>query len=162
MLGKIASRFVICLTIVRCLTSRLALRDGMPDAVCMTRSSRLLIIAIVIALVALCTAAADARPVPGAHAVALTDARSVPSYLQLVRPFRTRCLPMGLVWRMMEVSAYRWNGRALGVQQIGALRTTNTRGSYWLMPGTRDRVEFDGACFHNETLRPVLVAAWVI
>lgn len=147
----------------------------------MTRSDRSLIVAFVVAMALLPMLAMRLVPTdtaaaatPKAHkaqparlaaarprAVALTDARVAPDYLRLVRPSRTRCLPSRIVWGGTEVSAYRWNGRALGPERWGRLRTTRTHGDWWRMPGTRDRVEYDGACFHNETRQAVLVAVWL-
>lgn len=91
------------------------------------------------------------------RAVELSDAIRPPTWMHMVRPGHTynltrRCL--GRSAEVTDVSAYRWDGRALSAQ-----RRDRAGWLYWKHP-KGGRVEFDGCGFWNQTDRPVLVAAW--
>ena len=103
--------------------------------------------------------------VAGAHArpVELSDARVPPTVLAYVGPHDSitfasendgyNC-PASNAW-FSEVSAYRWNGGALGDQHRSAFL------DWWVRPGhPHQRVTFDGITFRNHTRIPVLVAGW--
>lgn len=106
---------------------------------------------------------ADAS-VPQARPVALTEARSAPTYLVYLWPHGSVTYATGNDGHncpgkrggyFSDVSAYAWNGSALGPQRwddIGAY--------YWHVPHHHGRVTFDGSTFNNESRYRVLVAAW--
>jgi hypothetical protein len=105
-------------------------------------------LAAVVLAAAILPASASAQPV--ARAVELSDATAPPRFLQYVKP--------GAVSRSVprctsEVSAYKWDGNALGPQ-----RQDFDGWSYW--DGPRGQVWFDGIGFVNLTRKPVIVAAW--
>jgi hypothetical protein len=90
------------------------------------------------------------------HAVALADAAYAPDYLRVLRPMRatTVARQCGRDGYWPEVSAYKWNGAALGGQRWNAERTL----TYWR--AARGRVTFDGITWRNRTWHAVLVAGW--
>lgn len=55
-----------------------------------------------------------------------------------------------------DVSAYRWDGSALGAQHWNKDQTLQV----WDVPRHRTYVSYDGATFFNHTHRSVLVALW--
>lgn len=106
-------------------------------------------------------AMAQARP------VALADAHSAPSmlhYVQAGRYFTPNTDAMGRPCKRTaqarayysDVSAYAWDGSALGAQR----RNARTLLTYWHRPGSAGAVTYDGLTFHNDTYAPVLVAGW--
>jgi hypothetical protein len=100
--------------------------------------------------------------------VSLTDARTpptamayVPGVMRPVRLQRPASVALGCPTgaRPTDVSAYRWNGRALGAQ------TFTPDGSMWQVKRGRYNVgavtyERRTGTFTNESARPVLVAIW--
>lgn len=109
---------------------------------------------------ALVTLAVLLAIVPAAHAaarpVSLSDARHAPSSLVYVQPSRSVALerqcPQGALWS--DVSAYQWDGSALGGQRWNRLHDR----TYW--PASTGRVVFDGVRVFNGTTAPVLFAGW--
>jgi hypothetical protein len=95
-----------------------------------------------------------------ARAVTLRDARVAPTELRLLQPHAriTYATPTGENCTgggyFSDVSAYRWNGEALGAQVHRSLRDR------WTVPGTRTHVTFDGVTFRNHASVPVLIAGW--
>lgn len=101
-----------------------------------------------------------------ARAVALSDAATPPTNLVLVGAHESVNFALahdGTVYNCGEdrygwfsdVSAYRWNGRALGDQRWNRAHDR----TYWRDP-RGGRVVFDGVTFVNRTSYPVLVAGW--
>lgn len=121
---------------------------------------RTLITALAAFLIIGTPAPAAGTPAPfTARAVALSDATWPPSALRLLYPGQTWTVardgtpcPRGGYYG--DVSAYRWNGSALGAQTW----TADHQVTYWR--ATRGRVTFDGVTFRNRTRDPVLVAGW--
>lgn len=91
-----------------------------------------------------------------ARAVSLSDATYPPTYLRYVYPHRsvTRTRQCGRDGYWSNVSAYKWDGSALGAQQWDR---RNLRYQWRSLYG---RVTFDGITFTNSTRYPVLVAGW--
>jgi hypothetical protein len=98
---------------------------------------------------------APGSPAIAAQSVRLTDATVAPSWLRLVQPHRSAAIPLGCAYRLSDVSAYRWNGHALGAQRW----TADHLVTYWTTRHHR-RVTFDGRTFRNRTRSAVIVAAW--
>jgi hypothetical protein len=90
-----------------------------------------------------------------AQPVVLSDAAVSPTWLRLVQPHRSAAIPLGCAYRASDVSAYRWNGHALGAQRW----TADHLVTYWTTRHHR-RVTFDGVTFRNRTRSAVIVAAW--
>lgn len=92
-----------------------------------------------------------------ARAVSLADASYPPTYLVYLYPGASvtyadhgeNCPGGGF---FSDVSAYQWNGHAVGRQHHTELS------DYW--PTKSGRVTFDGITFRNRSHRPVLVAGW--
>lgn len=111
--------------------------------------------AAVWAALGMLAAAALASPTD-ARRVSLTDARVAPSMMVLVPAHEThnaltQCAH-GTYYS--DISAYRWNGRALGAQRWTRERTL----TYWR--ARHGRVTFDGITWRNRTRAAVLVAGW--
>jgi hypothetical protein len=106
---------------------------------------------IVFLIVAVLAIAADAALAQTPRPVNLTNSSYPPDFLEYVQPGeRSSDVPKCT----SDVSAYRWNGRALGAQH------SNTMGDRIVWNGQRGRAVYDGMSFENRTHRPVLVAAW--
>lgn len=95
------------------------------------------------------------------RSVSLSDARFAPSVLVYVRAGETYTLRHARPCKgkrgrsyFTDVSAYTWQGGALGAQTWDAGDEVYA----WRAPS--GRVAFDGRTFHNETSAPVLVAGW--
>jgi hypothetical protein len=99
--------------------------------------------------------AADAlsAPAPAPRAVSLSDARYAPDTLRYLHAGERTCA-RGFA-RGTDLSAYRWDGSALGPQRWNKDRTR----MLWANRVGK-RVVFDGVCFYNRTNGAVLVAAW--
>lgn len=107
-----------------------------------------------------CAATSDARP------VALSDATYAPTTLVLLHAgdavtvadrFGYDCHTRNGRGYFSDVSAYKWNGRALGAQRWDSVDMVY----YWRIPHTRGQsVRFDGATFYNDSRHSVLVAGW--
>lgn len=98
---------------------------------------------------------APGLPANAAQSVSLTDATVAPSWMRLVQPHRSAAIPLRCSYSLTDVSAYRWNGGALGAQRW----TADHLLTYWTTPHHR-RVTFDGRTFRNRTRVGVIVAAW--
>lgn len=108
-----------------------------------------------------------------AREVELSDARIAPSKLAYLKPGQDRTYAHGVegwncphrTW-FSDVSAYHWDGSALGPQRFDARalkyvwRNTvqRARRSHWR--SVKGQVTFDGITFHNRTGQPVIVAGW--
>lgn len=94
---------------------------------------------------------------PTARAVPLAAATEAPAMLRYLMPgqHETRVIQCPNAVHWTNVSAYRWNGRALGAQRWSA----NALRDVWDDP-RGGRVTFDGITFRNRTRAPVLVAGW--
>lgn len=96
-----------------------------------------------------------------AREVELSDARRPPTRLAYLMPGEARTYARGIegwncrdrTW-FSDVSAYHWDGSALGPQRF------NRRTQVMFWRSVRGRVTFDGITFRNRTDRPVLVAGW--
>lgn len=106
-------------------------------------------------------------PAQGApRAVSLADAHVSPSMLRYVFPGHTftprtdaqghPCHAHGRAGFYSDVSAYRWNGSALGPQRWNARALVY----YWHARGDAGAAVYDGLSFRNDTYAPVLVAGW--
>lgn len=123
-------------------------------------------LAILAALFGILAATAHAKTLTTdtpAQAVALSDATTAPTYMTLLRPGASALYtgrggyncPGGSYFT--DVSAYTWQGRALGPQRWTRDHTL----TYWRVPNhPRQFVTFDGIKFHNDSHRAVLVAGW--
>jgi hypothetical protein len=100
------------------------------------------------------TSVPDALTLP-ARAVSLDMATAPPRFLRMVRPNRgwyaQRQCGRG---RFSDVSAYRWDGRALGAQQ----RTSDV--TYWTHPIGGGQVTYYRGVFMNRTNHTVLIVGW--
>jgi hypothetical protein len=114
-------------------------------------------IAVAIAASFICALGAVTATAQVSRAVSLSDATYAPSFLRLV-PARSelthRQYPCKGKHYFGDVSAYRWNGRALGAQQRDIDNLL-----YWSAPSGR-AVGYDGRTFYNGLRVPVLVAGW--
>lgn len=101
------------------------------------------------------------------RAVSLSDARTPPTALAIVRPHHAYMppadnegRPCGLGVRhhgyFSDVSAYQWTGAALAPQRWDRIGVY-----YWnIGHGHHGRVTYDGLMWRNESRRTVLVAGW--
>jgi hypothetical protein len=96
------------------------------------------------ALAAAIPASAQAAP----RAVELSDASIAPTFLKYVHPGGTANVPCDPT----DVSAYRWDGNALGAQRKSA------GWDYW--QARTGRAWYTDRVFLNLSKRPVIVAAW--
>lgn len=134
------------------------------------RYARRAVFAIVGALVltaALTFAAYGTAHAATHRAVSLADASAPPTVLAILRPHHAympaadwQGRPCGLGGRrhgyFSDVSAYRWNGSALGPQRWDDIGV-----DYWqLGHGRHGRVTYDGLMWRNESRATVLVAGW--
>lgn len=112
---------------------------------------RLVLFAVaLLALVLLSPASGEGRT--GGRAVALSDAKTAPRGVALVRPGQAVSVPARCVTE--DVSAYRWDGRAAGPQEW------HPRGLVMSWRVGSGRVVFDGVAFTNRATVPALVAWW--
>lgn len=95
-----------------------------------------------------------------ARPVALTDATSAPTMLRLVRAHGAYTpAQCGHGAFFSDVSAYRWNGKALG-HQTWSEHAPVGGGLAYYWTARHGRVWFDGATFYNHSSATVLVAGW--
>jgi hypothetical protein len=114
---------------------------------------------IVVLIVAVLALAADAAFAAGENvppqyprAVTLDDASYPPTFLVYLNAGqRSHDIPQGC----SDLSAYRWNGKALGPQHWNRMHDR----ILWSTRKGRS-VVFDGLSFENRTRLPVVVAAW--
>lgn len=90
----------------------------------------------------------------GARAVSLSDAATMPTVEHALRAHRSVSVPLWCAFNLTDVSAYYWDGSALGAQRWTSDHTV----TYWR--AKRGRVTFDGLTFRNRTRATVLVAVW--
>jgi hypothetical protein len=106
-------------------------------------------VAVLVAMVVIFAAMALASPyraqASGPHAVSLSDARTPPTWVAMVRPGRSVRPP---VCALTDVQAYTWVGRALAAQRG---RTWRARGGW---------VVWTGRAFLNRSRVPALVGTW--
>lgn len=111
---------------------------------------------LAIGLILWVTPTADATGAPSVpRAVALQDAERAPDYMRYVLPHRCATLPLRLALQASDVSAYAWDGLAIGAQRWHP----NGLEYVWRHPAGGS-VRFDGRTFCARTRVAVLVAAW--
>lgn len=132
------------------------------------RSIQAVVIAALLAIAVSAAIAPDAHAGEGtwkAHRVGLGDALTPPTVLHYLRPHRSITYTHGRDghncprggW-FSDVSAYAWNGTAIGAQvdyddyDAWSVRSAGH--------GAHGHVTFDGITFWNGSNVPVLVAAW--
>lgn len=125
---------------------------------------RFLLVALFLLLLSWTVALIVRTPSAGAHPVSPIRAAVAPSEMAYVKPRRSvtfahgvegwNCPPRG--W-FSDVSAYRWNGGALGEQEWPS--DTPFPHYTWRDEDGRS-ITFDGITFRNHTRRSVLVAGW--
>lgn len=151
-----------------------------------SRTNRLALalqLALVFALACIAAAAATAPQAQASeghwrhHRVGLADATTAPTYLVYLWPHgsvtyssgrdgwncrKGQRLPDGSTLKrngwFSDVSAYAWNGTAIGAQVDYDDYDAWSVRSYW--HGAHGHVTFDGITFYNGSNVPVLVAGW--